>query len=138
MLQKYRPSRSIPSLFRDTTFDSMFSTFLDHFLDPELSEATVWGPSLYSHVHENEYIVNADLPGYGQEDIKVEVTDDTVKVSGKLEGKEGNGSRSSQFHKEFTIPSDVDRDNIEAKLEKGVLNVILPRKQKEVKVIEIK
>lgn len=139
MLQKYNPRRGLPSLFDNTSFDSMFSTMLDHFLyGPEHAEDNLFrGPTLYSHTHDNEYIVCADLPGYDTDNIKVEVTDDTVKVEGKLEDKDKNGSRTASFRKEFTIPSDVDREQIKAKLEKGVLEVILPRKQKEARIIEI-
>jgi len=136
MLQKYKPRKQVPTLFRDTAFNDVFSTFLDYFVSPELEEERVWGPSLHSHVHDNEYIVSAELPGYGHDEIKVEVSDDTLKVAGKREASNGGGSL--QFQKEFTIPQDVDPEQINATLEKGVLNIVLPRKQKTLREIEIK
>jgi HSP20 family protein len=137
MLQKYSPKRTVPTLFNDNLFDDMLYTFFDRFLTPNFVDSTLVGPAFYTHTHENEYIVSAELPGYGNEDIKVEVSENEVKISGKLESENGNTARVSSFHKEFTIPTDVNYDNIKATLEKGVLNVVLPRKQKDVRRIEI-
>jgi len=137
MLQKYSPKRTVPTLFNDNLFDDMIYTFFDRVFASDFIENKSIGPVFDTHTHENEYIVRAELPGYGNEDIKVEVSENEVKISGKLESENGNTARVSSFHKEFTVPTDVNYDNIKATLEKGVLNIVLPRKQKDIRRIEI-
>ena len=138
MLQKYNPNRRVPALFNDSAFDGMFSTLLDRFFDHGWAEDDiVYGPRIQLHTHENEHLICADVPGYGNDDIKVEVSEDTIRIEGKLEGKDEKGTRAAAFYKEYTLPSDTDLENVSAKLEKGVLNVILPRKKKELKRIEV-
>lgn len=138
MLQKYNPNRRVPTLFNDSTFDGMFSTLLDRFFDHGwVEDGVISGPKIQIHTHEDEHRICAEVPGYGTDDIKVDISEDTVRIEGKLEGKDDKGTREASFYKEFTLPSDTDIDNVSAKLEKGVLNVVLPRKKKELRRIEV-
>jgi len=136
-LQKYNPRSTLPSVFDNTGFDSMFSTLLDCFMEPNIVDERVSGPYVQTHTHDTEYLVSAELPGYDKKDIKVEILDNTLLITGSLESKEGNGSSATTFRKEFTLPKDVDIENINASLEKGILDILLPRKVKEARRIDI-
>lgn len=83
------------------------------------------------------YMITADLPGIKADDIKVDVTNKTLKISGvrnretKDEGNNYYERTSGQFVREFTLPEAVDSRKIEAHFEDGVLRVVLPKGQVE-------
>lgn len=139
MLQKYIPKCTVPSVFNDADFDSLFSNMLDRFLYPKFNYnyESVTSPLVRTHIHEQEYVLNAELPGYSKENLKVEVLDNTIVITGNIESKDTNDSKTTKFHKEFLIPSDVLIENIKASLENGILDVVLPRKEVMTRKIEI-
>ena len=59
-----------------------------------------------------------DLPGYGREDVEIEVEDNIITIGGELEDRE--------FSKSFRVPKDTDVDNIDAEMKNGVLTVVVP------------
>jgi HSP20 family protein len=85
----------------------------------------------------NEVILRADLPGLEQKDIQVEVQDGSLLVRGerKTEQQDKNDKyRWSErwegvFMRLIPLPSEIDRDKIQAQMKNGVLEVHLPKKQ---------
>jgi HSP20 family protein len=95
------------------------------------------------------YHIDVDLPGVKKEDIKVDVEDNMLKISGersfKKEVKEEDyykvETSFGKFQRNFTLPDNVDAENIKASTDNGVLEVVLPKiaeKKKETKKIEVK
>ena len=90
--------------------------------------------------------ITAELPGMEENDIKVNVSDDVLTITGeKKEAKKKDYSVSEHhyrsFQRSFHIPDSVDANKIEASLKNGLLTVILPKTvegQKQAKNIEIK
>ncbi len=87
------------------------------------------------------YSVFVDLPGYSKENLNVEVNEaNMVHISAKREteeAKEGEKyilrERSSQeFTRAFTLPKEVDRENVDASYENGVLKLVIPKIEKKV------
>ncbi|KYG68683.1 hypothetical protein AZI87_05465 [Bdellovibrio bacteriovorus] len=72
---------------------------------------------------EDHYLLGVDLPGIKKEDLKIELNDNVLSISG--ERKRGNSAES--FTKRFTLPKTVDVEKIEANYEDGVLNMYLPK-----------
>jgi len=98
---------------------------------------------------EKEYEIAAELPGIDEKDIEVRVADGIVTVKGeKKEQKEERAKnyhrserRYGSFQRSFELPAGVDQEKIEAKFEKGVLTLTLPKTieaQKKAKTIAIK
>ena len=96
----------------------------------------------------DSYIVQMDLPGLEKSDIKVEVEDQVLSVSGErktiTEQKDDEKvlvqERSlSSFGREVVLPCDVDAANVTASYHAGVLTITLPKteQQKESHVIAI-
>lgn len=88
---------------------------------------------------ENEYIVESDMPGVKKEDIKINFKDDSlimeVNTSSELEEK-SDGSRyirrerrSQNFKRMFRVRN-IDRENIDASYNDGVLKIVLPKMKK--------
>ena len=105
-----------------------------------------------SNITENEdsFEITAELPGLDKGDIEITVHDGTLEIKGEMkeeekEEKEGEvvrkEYRSSSYYRAFSLPEHIDEDAIDAKLEKGILNVTVPKAEipeKEKKKIEVK
>ena len=89
----------------------------------------------------DEYLLEADLPGFKKEDIEVGLENNylTIKAERKNEtedkDKKGRYIRCERsygsFARSFDI-SDVDADKISAAYENGVLRLTMPKKEKNV------
>ena len=94
---------------------------------------------------DKEVKVVAELPGLEEKDVQVELANGVLRISGEkkseTEDKERRFSERYYGHFERRIPiEDVDQDKIEAKFDKGVLTVTLPKSpaaQQKVKRIAI-
>lgn len=81
--------------------------------------------------------VSAELPGMTEKDIKVELDEDTVTISGekKQEEEEEKGGRYwressyGSFRRDVPIPSGVDMDNAKASFKNGKLHVTIPKSE---------
>ncbi|MFX0082787.1 MAG: Hsp20/alpha crystallin family protein [Candidatus Hodarchaeota archaeon] len=97
----------------------------------------------------DNYSITAELPGIDKGDIEISVHDGVLEIKGEQkneheEKKDGYVRReyhSASYHRSFMIPENIDEENIDAKLEKGILTLKLPKKEeekKEKKKIEVK
>jgi HSP20 family protein len=139
-LMKSEPSRAI------SPFDQMERWFEDIFRRPfslvgpsgwprmRMSEVEV-SPTVDVFEEGDEVVVKAELPGIKKEDIDVNLTDDTVTISGekKKEDKvEKKGyyrmERSyGSFSRSLRMPAEVQSDKAKAKFKDGVLEIRVPK-----------
>lgn len=70
-----------------------------------------------------------EVVGYGQEHISVEIKDSTLHISGK------RGQKS--FSQQHQIPLKLDLNNVSAKVEHGLLEIVFSAKKTEVKSVKI-
>jgi HSP20 family protein len=82
----------------------------------------------------NGYEINCILPGYDKEDIKISIEKNNLIVSAAFEKEE---YWKKNFSKKINLHDDADILLSTAKLEKGILSIIVPFKPHE-KPIEIK
>lgn len=87
-------------------------------------------PVPYDVQETNEYYrLHLDVPGVDPKNIRVKVREQTLSVSAD-ESKETKGwKQSRKFNTSFTLPTHVDAGKIEANVENGVMDIILPKKQ---------
>ena len=105
-------------------------------------------PSVNTREDEKAYYIEVDLPGVKKEDIKVDLKDGTLTISGERKFKEEVKEEDyykietaiGKFSRTFTLPEDADAENIDAKSQNGVLEIVIPKVKKEesVKTIEVK
>ncbi len=89
----------------------------------------------------DKYSITAELPGLDKADIEITIHDGTLEIKGeqkkeneeKKEGYVRKEYHSTRYHRSFTIPENIDEEHIDAKLDKGILTLKLPKKQIEVK-----
>ena len=144
---KYNPSKELQE-FRNGF--KHLDSFLDNFIENTGSLLkTDFAPSVNTREGEHAYHVEVDLPGVKKDDINVDVKDNIVIISGerktKKEVKEEDyykvESSYGKFERSFTLPENVDIENIHAESEDGVLEVVIPKlakAEKQSKKIEIK
>jgi len=96
-------------------------------------------PAMNVWTSEESVVVTAELPGVKPEDVDISVVNDTLTVSGSRQPDElQEGERYhrrernfGRFSRTFQLPFQVDSDQVEAILEKGVLHVSLPRAESD-------
>lgn len=119
-----------------------------------LADRTGWGletPSCYPAMNvwtnEDGVIVTAELPGFKPDEIDISVVSDTLTVSGNRDPEDVDEGVTyhrrergcGRFTRAFQLPFLVEGDEVEAKFEKGVLHITLPRAEADKpKKIEIK
>ena len=84
----------------------------------------------------NKYFIVIDLPGYSKDDIKIEVVDDILSISVDEKVVEDNKRTylkkertHNKMERSFSLGKVKDA-LIDAKLEMGVLTVVIPKKEK--------
>ena len=85
----------------------------------------------------DHYVLKADLPGVSEDDIKLEVQDNVLTVSGerKSESKDERDGfvrverASGSFRRSLTLPKGVDAEGVTAAFDKGVLEIRIPKPQ---------
>jgi HSP20 family protein len=131
-----------------------FSDFaeLRHRLDQafrDLSEGVQhgWSPSVDLIRRDGVLVLRADIPGIKPDDVKIEVEDNVLTVSGehreeteeKKEHYMRRERRFGSFSRSMVLPEGVTADDIEATTEDGVLEVTIPvPKAAEKQQVEIK
>lgn len=85
--------------------------------------------------HDNEVVLEAELPGIEKEDVEVSVDKNAVTISGKTnhedKAEKGNYYRSEIRHGSFirtiVLPWGVDGTKAKASFKNGILEVTLPK-----------
>ncbi|HTX09193.1 MAG TPA: Hsp20/alpha crystallin family protein [Solirubrobacteraceae bacterium] len=119
-------------------FDRMFDEWLD-------GHERAWTPAIDVVRDDDHLVLRADLPGIKPEEVKIEVEDDILTVSGEhRESKEQKDEnyvrrerRYGSFMRSMALPAGVDAKKIKAKTHDGVIEVAIPL-PKEVKKEPVK
>jgi len=91
--------------------------------------------------------IRMDVPGIKPDDITVQVTGDSVQISGeRKEEKEEKGKtyhrverRSGSFSQMLRLPNPVNEEKVQAEFSDGVLTVTLPKTEAtKVKTVKVK
>jgi HSP20 family protein len=98
-----------------------------------------WTPSVDLYETAQAFILEADLPGVKQEDVRVEMQNGDLVLMGwrSLEKSQSDGTfhtmerSSGQFVRRITLPDAIEKDRIEAEFHDGVLRVTLPKARKK-------
>lgn len=137
--------------FNQNPFAVIDRVFDDVFRDTMPTLNTNFNPNaIRVNIAEDEknIYIEAELAGLKKEDVKVSIEDNVLTIRGERkqesEEKKKNYHRVERvygsFSRAFTLGENVDKDNIEAKYEDGVLHLTLPKVEpvKNVKEIALK
>src|SRR5687768_4933825 len=108
----------------------LFNTLFD---DGRLQQR--WVPAMDLVESDDHFVLKADLPGLAEEDVAIEIRDNTLTISGErrseYERKERGWYRversTGSFSRSLALPEGVDADAVTAEFEKGVLEIRIPK-----------
>ena len=96
---------------------------------------------------DNKYHIEMDIPGFDKKDIKIETDNGYLTITASKSEEKNDENKNylrrersyGEYQRSFSL-NDIDVDNIDAKFEKGMLFITLPKKEiiDNKKVIEIK
>lgn len=80
------------------------------------------------------YVVELMVPGFNKEDLKLQVENNIMTISGEVKKEEDvkyvrKEFRFSSFNRSFTLDKQIDADAISAQYVNGVLTLNLPKKE---------
>lgn len=127
-----------------------FSDFLDEFFNDALNikgDNEIFTPNVDISEDNDGYHIEVALPGMKKDDIKMDLKDNTLTISGerKFENEQKNKryhlmeSGYGKFSRSFDLSDEVDKDSIDAKFKDGILYVDLKKSEEKIsKQIKIK
>jgi HSP20 family protein len=117
--------------------DRLFDSFTG--MAPARTEGAgaMWSPAVDVREDQDNFYVEAELPGMSKDDIELEVENNVLMLKGerRFERKEEKEDfhfieRSyGSFYRSFALPKNVDGENISAGYKDGVLTVTIPKKE---------
>ncbi len=121
---------------------NMFDRFSNFATTHKEKLERAWMPRIDTVENKDNYVIYAELPGLKKEDIKINVTENTLAIYGEKKNDQENenlhySERSfGKFERSFTLSSKIDSEKIKADYTNGVLSITLPKKE-DVKPREI-
>src|SRR4051812_11253657 len=118
-------------------FHREFDTALGRFFGGGDGGQVRWAPFGVDVREDADHIyVEAELPGFRKDDIDITLENQTLTISAErkeTEEKKGdyllNERRYQRFLRSFTLPPTVDEKKVDAKLNDGVLNITLNKRE---------
>ena len=94
-----------------------------------------WAPSVDISETDDRFEVRAELPGVAKDDLHVSVKDNLLTLSGEKRQENVDDTqnyrrverRYGNFQRRFTLPAEVDTDDIKAEYSDGVLTLSIPK-----------
>ncbi len=128
----------LPTARRNSWLPEVFNDFFDTDFMPK---ANATAPAINVKESEKDYEVELAAPGMKKEDFEINLNDDgdlmikmETKQNKKDEDKKSHYLRRefsySKFEQTLILPDDVEKDKIEAKVNDGVLTIVLPKMEK--------
>ena len=130
-------------MFKNSWFPTMFDEFLNSDFTP--STCTTTAPAVNVKEDEKAYTMEVAAPGIKKEYCRVSLNEDgnlSIAIENKMEHKEENKKEHylrrefsyTNYQQNYSLPEDVVKDKISARVENGILTVTLPKQEKEAKV----
>lgn len=134
---KFKPGHA-RELFRDSMLPNHVMSAFDSFFNEhagKFERNVFFTPRTDVVENEKNFKVSVVLPGLKKEEVKIDVNGDVLTISGErkqtIENKETKlhqiESFYGKFSRSFNLPENADKQNIEAELTDGILNLTIPK-----------
>ncbi len=131
----------LPVMFRNNWMPTLFEDFLNTDLMPRTGSTA---PAVNVRESETAYTMELAAPGIKKEYCRVNINEDgnlAIAIENKCEHKNEDKKHHylrrefsySNYEQNYTLPDDVERDKISAKVEDGILTITMPKTAKEEK-----
>lgn len=132
-LIRWEPGRELNSLQHEVN-----RLFNSAFYAPQGNGGIIarrWVPAMDLVETDDAYVLHADLPGLGQDDVSIELDANVLTVSGqrrsrhedRQEGRHRVERAFGRFSRSLTLPEGVDPEAVQANFDNGVLDVRIPK-----------
>lgn len=116
---------------------SLFDDFFNRSFDDESADDNFRSMALDIIEHDKQFEILANLPGFKKENVKISVHDNQLLLEAKCdetkEETKGTVYRcerySGNFRRNLLLPENSDLGKISAKMEDGVLHLLIPKKE---------
>jgi len=126
-------------MFKNSWFPTVFDDFFSSDIMPRTNSTA---PAVNVKEDEKAYTMEVAAPGIKKEFCRVSINDEgnlSIAIENKLEHKEEDKKQHylrrefsyTNYQQNYTLPEDVDKEQISAKVEHGILTVTLPKTKKE-------
>jgi HSP20 family protein len=116
----------------------LFDDFFRGFELSSLHGGRLWAeswPKLDVSETDNEFEITAELPGMDEKDVDVTLAGDVLRICGQKKNKREERRKNyylaertyGRFHRDIPLLAEVDAEKIDARFNKGVLTVRLPK-----------
>jgi HSP20 family protein len=131
---RWEPARELQSIQQEMNrlFGSVFDTQAG---GRNVDALRRWIPAMDLVEEGDHYVLRADLPGVEEDQVKVELEENVLTISGERKSKSEERKdgyyrierASGEFSRSLTLPEGVDPEAIKASFDKGVLEVSIPK-----------
>ena len=136
----------LPSIWRknkailNNPENDFFDTFFYGWPTIDSEKEFKWSPRADIHETDTEIILDFELPGIEKNDIKVELKDNTLSVSGERKQDENIENAETRrierhygkYERTFTLPDTVKSEDVSAAYKNGILTLSLPKAEKAI------
>jgi HSP20 family protein len=94
-----------------------------------------WVPAMDLTEADDHFVLKADLPGLAEDDVAIEIQDNTLTISGERRAEHEETRRGwhrversfGRFSRSLSLPEGVDAEAVSAEFDKGVLEIRIPK-----------
>jgi HSP20 family protein len=132
---RWEPLRELSSL--QSEMNRLFNTVFDAPTGGGNGGSTLrrWMPAMDLVESKEHFVLRADLPGLTEDDVKIELEDGTLTISGERKAEHESNEEGfyrverafGQFSRSLTLPKGVDPEAVSAHFDRGVLEVRIPK-----------
>jgi HSP20 family protein len=132
-LVRWEPVRELNTIQGE--INRLFNTFFETPVTAGEGAGRRWLPPMDLVEADDHYVLRADLPGLSEDDVRIEVENNVLTISGerkaeheeRREGYHRLERAYGAFSRSLTLPDGVDPDAVQARFDRGVLEVRVPK-----------
>jgi HSP20 family protein len=132
-LIRWEPARELHSV--QSEINRLFTTLFEAPTQAQGGLARRWVPAMDLVEQDHDFVLRADLPGLSQQDVKIELQDNVLTVSGERKSEQEERREgyyrleraSGAFSRSLTLPDGVDPQSVKASFDRGVLEIRIPK-----------
>ncbi len=122
-------------LMKPEPFSQEFDRLFTRLFDAQNASPQRWVPAMDLTEAEDHFVLKADLPGLSEDDVSIEVQDNTLTISGERRAEHVQREKGwhriersfGRFSRALSLPDGVNPDGVSAEFDKGVLSVRIPK-----------
>lgn len=131
----------LPLMIKNSWFPTVFDELVSNDFMPRANSTA---PAVNVKEDNEAYTMEVAAPGLKKEFCRVSITDEgnlSIAIENKLEHKDEDKHHHylrrefsyTNYQQNYSLPKDVARDEVSAKVENGILTVVLPKVKREEK-----